>query len=82
MGVSSSTESVAGPSVMGIGKGGKVGCLLHSTSGAWVLEQGEAVTSSPPLKAAAVIPGASPCSYCQGCQPAAALQNDSDVNQL
>lgn len=36
----------------------------------------------PPLKAAAVIPCASPCSYCQRYQLAAALQNDSDVNQL
>lgn len=48
MGLSSSTDSVAGASVVEKGQGRKTGCLLHSASGAWALERGEAVAGTPP----------------------------------
>jgi len=81
IGLSSRTDSVSGPSMVGMGQGRKAGCLLHLASGTWALERGEAVTRVP-LKAAAVSPHASPCSHCHGCQPRAGLQKNGDVNQL
>lgn len=47
MGVSSSTDSVAGPSGVERGQGRNVGCPWYSASGTWVLELGEAVTGVP-----------------------------------